>query len=703
MRHVLQVIRRHPWRTASVAVLVVIAAGAVLNRDLIRLALTPDVPIDRTLPVAAALTPADGEVVYRIDASRSELTVGVDEVLAGADRRVELTTRAIAGDIAVAPEPAVRVGEVVVDAQQLESDNSLRDKALHHDFLESHTNPEVLLRDVSVTLPDGASSTAVDGATLEGELVVKGVAHPTSWDVDAEIEGDTLTATATTTVKMSDIGVGPINKVGLVRTSDDVDLELRLVAVDGTRFTPPVGLVVDDVDTLAASKEGAPSFVSDVQPILEQNCASCHQVGSIGAMMWTLETAGDAADVADGLAVVTEAGYMPPWPASDLGVPLQHSRGLSDEQVTTIVDWAAAGAPLDVERTAEVRPPVEPEVRAPRPDRVVTMAEPYVGDPEQRDDYRCFILDPQVTEPSFLTAYTFDPDQLEVVHHAIVYRVRAEDRPRADEQDAADEGPGWSCLAGMGDNSGARIAGWVPGQRPAVFPEGDGFEFGPGDILVAQIHYHVEEGSPADQSGMTLEFEPASAGITALQSRTLIGPVEIPCPEGATGALCNRDAAVADVAERFGPASSAIPNVLNRTCGTTPEEVAAASDGVTGSTTCNFAIRQSGEIVSMLAHMHELGASYRMTLNPETEREQVLLDIPVWNFSWQLAYAPVTDVRVDPGDSIRVTCTWDRRLRFDPDPRYIVFAEGTEDEMCFSTLTIRPVDEPDPAVEVEAG
>ena len=701
MRRLLAPLRAHPWRTAAVSLLVVAAAGAFLNRDLIRLALTPEEPIDRTLPVAAALEPGEDEVVYRIDATRSELVVGVDEVLAGADQRVELTTRALAGDVAVSSEPAVRLGEVVVDVQQLESDNSLRDKVLHHEFLESHTNPEVVLREATVVLGDDATTTSVDGATIDGDLVLKREPFPTTWDVDARIDGDTLTATARTTVKMSDLGIGPITKIGLVQTSDDVDLELRLVAVDGTSFTPPEGLVDDEVEVVAS--DGAPSFARDVRPVLEQNCASCHQVGSIGAVHWTLETAGDAADVADGLSVVTRAGYMPPWPASDLGVPLQHSRGLTEAQVSTIVDWAAAGAPLDVERTSAVSAPAEDEVRPPRPDRVVRLAEPYAGSPEQRDDYRCFVLDPQVTEPSFLTAYTFDPDQLEVVHHAIVYRVKAEDRARADAMDAADEGPGWSCFAGMGDGTGARIAGWVPGQRPASFPEGEGFEFAAGDVLVAQIHYHVEEGSPADQSGMTLEFEPASAGITPLQSRTLIGPVEIPCPETATGALCDREASIGDVRTRFGAASGAIPNVLHRMCGTTVEQVAAASDGTTGSTTCNFRVSQPGEVISMLAHMHEIGSSYRMTLNPDTPEERILLDIPVWNFAWQLAYAPVDAISVERGDNIRVTCNWDRRLRHDPDPRYIVFAEGTEDEMCFSTLTVRPVEEPPASPEAAAG
>jgi hypothetical protein len=81
-----------------------------------------------------------------------------------------------------------------------------------------------------------------------------------------------------------------------------------------------------------------------------------------------------------------------------------------------------------------------------------------------------------------------------------------------------------------------------------------------------------------------------------------------------------------------------------------------------------------------------------MTLNKGTPEELVLLDIPVWNFAWQLNYQPVEPIAVTADDTITVECSWDRSLRYDPDPRYIFFADGTEDEMCFSTAVIIPDD-----------
>jgi polyisoprenoid-binding protein YceI len=690
MGAVLRAIRSHPWRALSAGLLVVVATGAFVARDVIRLALTPDEPIDLTLPIAPALEAEPGETVYRIDAERSEVLVRVEEQLAGVgSQTVELRTQGIAGDVAVVPgtPPQVRLGDVVVDVAQLRSDNSLRDRVLRHDVLDSHHHRQVRLEDIRVELPDDAGPDAVSDAVVAGDLVLKGEPHPVTFDVDARLNDGTLAVTATATLLMSELGIGPVTKVGLVQTSDEVELTLRLVARDARSYSPPIGLRVDRVESLAATQ--GPSFASEVQPILEQHCASCHNSGAIGAHMWTLDEAADAAEVADGLAVVTTAGYMPPWPASELSVPFRHSRGLSEDEIDTIARWAATGAELDVPPRTPVRAPEEPEVEPPRADKVIKLAEPYQGSTERRNDYRCFILDPELTEPTFLTGYTFDPDRVEVVHHAIVYRVRAADVARARAMDAADEGSGWTCFAGMGEG-GQRIAGWVPGQRPVKFGPGDGFEMLPGDVLVAQIHYHFATEAPLDRSGMTLEFAEDPSQVVGLVSRTLIGPVELPCPPGATAPLCDRDASLRDVSERFGPAGGLIANFLHRPCGTTVEEVAANSDGFTASTTCDFPVRDRGQLIGLLGHMHELGSTYRLTLNPGTPTERILLDIPTWNFEWQLSYGPEDDIEIEPGDVLRVTCTFDRRLRHEDEPRYVVFAEGTEDEMCFTSLTIRP-------------
>jgi hypothetical protein len=48
--------------------------------------------------------------------------------------------------------------------------------------------------------------------------------------VTARIEGDTLVGTATTTILMSEYGVGPITLAGILGTEDEVKITLTFVA-----------------------------------------------------------------------------------------------------------------------------------------------------------------------------------------------------------------------------------------------------------------------------------------------------------------------------------------------------------------------------------------------------------------------------------------------------------------------------------------
>ncbi len=696
-------IRTHPLR-AVVLVVALAGCGGLAWAQIKPFVDLPTSEVARTIPAAPALEAGPGEDLFRIDATRSSMTYTVGEQLAGRDRgEAEGVTNGIAGDIALnrGDPSASRIGEIVVDVRQLRSDNSLRDRRLRQDFLASDDHP---LATFATTSIEGAPAEIPESGEVElrlvGDLTVKETTVPTTWDTTVELVGDELVATATTTVKMSDLGIGPISVAGLVRSEDEVTLTFELVAGDPDEVPTELPPLEDE----RADGDG-PSFADDVQPILESSCASCHVDGQVGSHVMPMETAGDAARYADGIGVVTQAGYMPPWPASDVGIPLEHPRGLSDDDIATLKEWAEAGAPLDVDADTELVPEVDEDMPTPRDDLTLRMEEPYQGSPENTNDYRCFIMDPGFTEPTYITGYSFVPDELEVVHHALVYKVNTEAAAQAREKDGEDGRPGWQCYVGTGLDADAAlngglggisnlVAGWVPGQRPLDFGNDAGYLVEPGEVLITQIHYHYGyDGLPADQSELRLQTEPGTEDITQLLTANPIAPVEIPCQEGDDDhPLCDRDAALADVFERYGGIAGAIPTAVLGACDREVEDYADQTDGH-GSTSCDHTIDYDGRIVDVLGHMHELGESFRMTLNPGTDEEKVLLDIPTWNFDWQLNYQPVEDVRVEEGDTLRIECTWDRGLRHDPEPRYILFAEGTEDEMCFSTYTLLP-DEP---------
>ena len=432
-------------------------------------------------------------------------------------------------------------------------------------------------------------------------------------------------------------------------------------------------------------------FATSIQPIFADRCASCHAPGGPGTAHWTLDTAADiVANHAD-IASLLSSGAMPPWPAGGDSPPFREDRSLRDDQLQAILDWSAAGAPLDVDAATPIEPS-NPVVGLDDPDRLVTAAEPYVGSTAVTDDYRCLIFDPELPDGGWITAYEFLPDADAVVHHAIGYLLPASARADADALDGADGKPGWQCYGSSGLGHDDIFLGWAPGQLPSELPAGTGLWVEPGAFIVVQIHYHYETEAPPDRSALALEIDD-DRDLDPVVVSEYVAPAEIPCSSTESGPLCDRDAALAAAIERYGR-EGVLADDLLRLCGQTVDDFADMTDG-TASASCDIPVAfvgGTGEIISVLGHEHEIGSWFRMTLNPGRDDEKVLLDIPDWDFDWQYNYAPVEQIVIDADDTIRIECGWDRARR-DPDlePAYVLWADGTDDEMCFATITTRPL------------
>ena len=128
--------------------------------------------------------------------------------------------------------------------------------------------------------------------------------------------------------------------------------------------------------------------------------------------------------------------------------------------------------------------------------------------------------------------------------------------------------------------------------------------------------------------------------------------MEIPCDPGATAPLCNRSAALADDAHLYGPAGSFIEPGLLLLCNRTAAQLAATYHDGVASSSCDSKVPESGQIVGVLGHMHTLGKSFRLTLNPGAPDQQILLDIPNWNFDWQMNYQLQQPLHVTAGQTV---------------------------------------------------
>jgi Copper type II ascorbate-dependent monooxygenase, N-terminal domain/Copper type II ascorbate-dependent monooxygenase, C-terminal domain len=441
----------------------------------------------------------------------------------------------------------------------------------------------------------------------------------------------------------------------------------------------------------------APSFTREVAPVIADKCAGCHQSGGIAP--FPLETADQVASRAGLIGAAVQARVMPPWPPGGESPAYagEQERTLSERERATLVAWATGGGKVD---GPAAEPVPQPAFRARQGETLLRLRMPVAYRPSApsgtTDDYRCFLLDPRLDRDASVTSASIRPGQPKVVHHVILFRVDPDAVAEAESLDAGSPGQGWRCFGDTGlsldPEPGALddadwVSAWAPGGEGGRFPDGTGVPLEAGGRIVMQVHYNLLNGRAPDRSEALLTVAPASAKLTPLRTMLLPAPVELPCAEDEQGRLCNRDAAVAELGRKYGPEAALVPTGLLFLCGGDP-------GGDTGVTTCDRTIREPTTIRIAAGHMHLLGSSVTIELNPDTPRAQVLLDIPRWDFHWQNAYAFVRPVRARPGDVVRVTCRHDVGKRVDGEqgvpkaPRYILWGEGTTDEMCLGILQV---------------
>jgi hypothetical protein len=337
-----------------------------------------------------------------------------------------------------------------------------------------------------------------------------------------------------------------------------------------------------------------------------------------------------------------------------------------------------------------------------RGERIIDVTMPAAYTPSAQgsgtDDYRCFLLDPKVAKDAFVTGVDVAPGDPDVVHHVILFRVPPDQVAAAESVDAKAPGQGWTCFGGSGlENAGASLenapwlGAWAPGGGERVLAGDIGIPLEGGSRIVMQVHYNLLAGSAPDRSSARLRVAAGSRDLDALETTLLPAPVELPCRPDAQGPLCDREAAVLDVMNRFGMRSGQMVAGLQLLCG----DGSGPRPGPTQS--CTRTVHEPATVRAAAGHMHLLGRKIRIELNPGRPDARTLLDIPVWDFDDQGTRALSEPARIRPGDQLRVTCTHDQGLRdvlpaFDgQQERYVVWGEGTTDEMCLGiVLVTRP-------------
>jgi hypothetical protein len=438
----------------------------------------------------------------------------------------------------------------------------------------------------------------------------------------------------------------------------------------------------------------SPTFHRDVEPILQRSCMGCHSPGNIAP--FSLTTYGDAKTVANLIASTTRARTMPPWGVRNTDecttkLGWKGDIHLSDKELDTLEAWSEAGA---VEGDPSDAPPafVTQSRDLPRMTNELHPSNPYVTSGD-KDEFRCFVMDPGLTEDTYMNGLQVIPGNPKVVHHLVI----SVDRARLSEKLAGPDGS-FECGAGttLSAIPGGMIDAWAPGSDPLDFPEGVGALIPKGSLILMQIHYHPA-GATADPDTTRIQLRLDNKKPKYGFSYQLLGDFDQPVNQFGFGLLPDPDDT--NGVEFLIAADS------RHHAETQQVTVPAAGSPLAPFFPTFPGMRIYGEFM----HMHYLGFDQKVTIDrpnapPGQPTEECLVHAPDWDFSWQRSYAydaPFESLpTLDVGDIVKIRCTYNNTK----DNPYVAralqeahmtstvdvkYGEGsTFDEMCLAGLSL---------------
>lgn len=118
-----------------------------------------------------------------------------------------------------------------VDLSTLQSNQNLRDGWIRDDGPKFSTYPNATF--VAESL-EGAPTTYTPGEEVNfqmvGQLTIRDITQPTTFDITAKLENGSITGTATAPLKMSDFGITPPDFANTLTVADDFQVKVDFTA-----------------------------------------------------------------------------------------------------------------------------------------------------------------------------------------------------------------------------------------------------------------------------------------------------------------------------------------------------------------------------------------------------------------------------------------------------------------------------------------
>lgn len=386
------------------------------------------------------------------------------------------------------------------------------------------------------------------------------------------------------------------------------------------------------IDFPAKAKPQKISYAHDVAPILEKNCVSCHQKGSIGP--FAMDNYAMVKGFAPMIREVIRTDRMPPYNADPHVGKFSDDKNLSAKDIKTLVHWIEEGAPRgDGPDPLAAKPHVAQEWPLGKPDLILNVPAYTIPATGVVDYQRPYVLNP-LTEGKWIKASTVKVEQRQAVHHLLTgYLKEVPADGKANESR-------W----------GVSVGGYAVGAESEVSPTNVGTYLPPGGAVGLQAHYTPFGKEVTDHSQIGLYFYKPNEKPKLVLHNSVIVDNSIVLP----------------------------PNDPRH------KEVA------------YLEFAHDALLYSAFPHAHYRGYAADLWIRYPDGKEKLLLSLPRYDFNWQRDYNFAEPIKVPAGSKLIAHFIYDNSKEnpANPDPnKTVVWGDQSWEEMFYTAIRYRWADE----------
>lgn len=397
--------------------------------------------------------------------------------------------------------------------------------------------------------------------------------------------------------------------------------------------TEAVGCHIGRVKEITPS--GDITYNKHIAAILNSRCVQCHREGEIAP--FTLTSYDDVLGWEDTILEVIEDNRMPPWSANPAHGKFANDARVSGKERELIETWIDNGMPEGDPKDLPPTPKLVVGWQIGEPDQIIPMQQhPVTKAPVAFKVAAEGILDYQ----HFVVDPGWDEDKYIVAAEArpdcraVVHHILVYVLPEKNDKDSR--------------KRRQILIGYAPGALPLTLTNGIALKVPAGRKLLFEMHYTPNGTAQEDSSYIGVKFTD-KASVERLLGGAAAAETDFEIPPGKAD-----------------------------------QEVVA-----------HYRASHREELLSMTPHMHLRGKSFKYELlDKRGSKIETLLDVPNYDFNWQLKYILETPRLLEPGMIVRCTAMYDNSPEnlTNPDPMKTVrWGDQSFDEMMIGFMETVPV------------